>query len=184
MNQENLAIQGSNGCKNFRSTSLFSGIVLGRNEIYDSSQVPVWRFSKSNDVRNGIQLDLGNLCGGYPFQMYGHTFYTSESAYLCGEFSQGGAKAGAVQRALLMEANGWSAKKRIKNVNVHLIRPDWEEIMIDWMLLVVWSKCKGNKNFARKLKSLPEEAVIVEDSSFQTGKTSLIWGAKNKELTF
>ena len=160
------------------SSSLFNGIVFGRHEIYDPQQVPVWRFSSANDVRNGIQLDLGNMCGGYPFFFYGHRFHTSESAYQCGDFSQGVAETGKVQRALLMESNGWKAKKEIKKPNAHLIRSDWKEFMFDWMLLVVWAKCKGNTSFARKLKSLPQNAVIVEDCTFISG----IWGCKNKEL--
>ena len=166
----------------FPSASVFDGIVLGREEVYDATRLPIWRFCKSTDVRDGLVLDLGNMCGGYPFSLYGHRFYTSESAYLCGEFSQGVREAGAVQRQLLMERCGMNAKKKIKAPHAHLIRPDWQECMLDWMLLVVWNKCKGNGAFAGKLMAIPEDAVIVEDSTFQTGKTCTVWGAKNKKL--
>ena len=67
--------------------SLFDGIVLGRMETYDASELNCWTFHKSTDVRDGITLSLGNLCGGYSFPFCGHIFHTSESAYLCGEFS-------------------------------------------------------------------------------------------------
>lgn len=174
--------QNNCGCTYLSSNALFNGIVLGQNEAYDAEKVPVWRFCKSTDVRDGIKLNLGNMCGGYSFDMYGHRFFTSESAYLCGEFSQGSKEAGTVQRALLLETNGWDAKKEIKKPHVQLIRGDWGDFMLQWMLLVVWCKCKGNKRFAKKLMSIPEEEVIVEDSTFQTGPTSKVWGCKNKAL--
>lgn len=58
------SIQSNCSSTNFSSNDLFSGVVLGQNEAYDAEKVPVWRFCKSTDVRDGIRLDLGNMCGG------------------------------------------------------------------------------------------------------------------------
>ena len=51
-----------------------------------------------------------------------------------------------------------------------------------WMKYVVWNKVKGNEAFQKLLMSVPVNAMIVENSTLQTGPTSAIWGAKNKDL--
>ena len=50
------------------------------------------------------------------------------------------------------------------------------------MLYVVWQKVTQNKDFARKLKKIPSNAIIVENSTYQKGETSGFWGMKNLEL--
>lgn len=162
--------------------SLFDGIVLGRMEEYDASKLNCWAFCRATDVRDGITLSMGNLCKGFPFRLCGHLFQTSETAYLCGEFSSDNANCKAVQRSLMKEKNAFLAKKVIKRKNIEYIRQDWEEIRLQWMLYVVWHKCIGNSDFRKLLLSLPEDAVIIEDSTANYGITSTIWGAKNKEL--
>lgn len=162
--------------------SLFDGIVLGRMEEYDASKLKCWAFSKGTDVRNGITLSLGNLCKGFSFRFYGHLFQTSEAAYLCGEFSSNNAISEAVQHSLLEEKNAFRAKKIIKRRSIEYMRQDWEEIRLQWMLCVVWQKCVGNSDFRELLLSLPDNAVIIEDSTANHGETALVWGAKNKEL--
>ncbi len=155
--------------------------MLGRTEVYDAAKQDCWAFCKGTDVRNGITLSLGNLCKGYPFALNGHVFRTSEAAYLCGEFSDCAAHQ-SIQRSLTEESNPFLAKKVIRNRNMELVRTDWEEIRLQWMLHVVWSKCVGNAEFRRLLLSLPDGAVIIEDSTANHGVTSSVWGAKNKEL--
>ena len=127
-------------------------------------------------------LDLGNQCSGYPFLFHGHTFQTSESAYLCGQFSNDTDDCKRIQNQLLYERNGYTAKKKVKNANRELIRDDWEDFMADWMLYVIWAKCRGNKDFADKLKSIPRDAIIMENSTTIHEGTSVYWGSKNKEL--
>ena len=61
-----------------------------------------------------------------------------------------------------------------------MARRDWEEYNIDWMLYVVWSKVKGNEDFKKILLELPDDSVIIEDSTFQAGRTATVWGTKNK----
>ena len=160
--------------------SLFNDIVLGRTEIYDTSRLSCWPFCRATDVRDGIPLTLGNLCKGYPFALNGHTFRTSEAAYLCGEFSDSPSKQ-SIQYGLTEEPNAFLAKKVIKRKNLKYVRQDWEEIRLQWMLYVVWRKC-GNADFRDLLLSLPDDAVIIEDSTANYGATSSVWGAKNKEL--
>lgn len=162
--------------------SLFDKIVLGRTEMYDASKLNCWPFCKATDVRDGITLSLGNLCRGYSFTLNGHIFHTSEAAYLCGEFSSHTALNEAIQRDLQAEQNAFLAKKVIKRRNAEHIRQDWEDVRLQWMLYVVWNKCVGNADFRNLLLSIPDDAVIIEDSTANHGETSLIWGAKNKEL--
>ena len=83
---------------------------------------------------------------------------------------------------MLFEKNGYTAKKKIKNAYTDLIRKDWEEIRADWMLYVIWAKCKGNKDFADKLLSIPRNAIILENSTTIHEGTSVIWGSINREL--
>lgn len=161
--------------------SLFNDIVLGRTEMYDASKLNCWAFCRTTDVRDGIPLSLGNLCRGYPFALNGHTFRTSEAAYLCGEFSDTPSKQ-SIQYSLMAEPNAFLAKKVIKRKNLEYVRQDWEEIRLQWMLYVVWRKCVGNVDFRHLLLSLPDDVVIIEDSTANYGATSSVWGAKNKEL--
>lgn len=162
--------------------SLFDGIVLGRTEIYDASKLNCWPFCKATDTRDGITLSLGNLCKGYPFALNGHIFLTSEQLYLCGEFSSNTALNEAIQRDLIAEQNAFLAKKVIKRRNAEHIRQDWEDVRLQWMLYVVWHKCIGNADFRNLLLSIPDDAVVIEDSTANYGATCMIWGAKNKEL--
>lgn len=149
---------------------------------YDATQYDCWAFKGADDMKDGVVLDLGNQCSGYPFLFHGHTFQTSESAYLCGQFSENTEECKRVQFQLLYESNGYTAKKKVKNANKSLIREDWEEFMPEWMLYVIWAKCKGNKDFANKLISIPRNAIIIEDSTTIREETSVFWGSKNEEL--
>ena len=149
---------------------------------YDTTKYDCWSFKTADDEKDGILLDLGNQCSGYPFLFHGHTFQTSESAYLCGQFSNDTDDCKRIQNQLLYERNGYTAKKKVKNANRELIRDDWEDFMADWMLYVMWAKCRGNKDFADKLKAIPRDAIIMENSTTIHEGTSVYWGSKNTEL--
>lgn len=151
-------------------------------QSHDATQVDCWAFKTAKDTKNGITLDLGNQYGGYPFEMFGHTFHTSESAYLCGQFSNNTAECMEIQQRLQREANGYTAKKYIKNAHKDLIREDWDTFRAEWMLYVIWSKCKGNASFAEKLISIPRDAVIIENSTTIQGTTNAYWGCINPKL--
>ena len=151
-------------------------------DCYDATLYDCWGFKGADDEKDGIVLDLGNQCSGYPFLLNGHTFYSSESAYLCGQFSLNTEECKRIQYQLLYERNGYTAKKKVKNANRGLIRSDWEDFMAEWMFYVVWSKCKGNADFANKLKAIPRNAIIMENSTTIREGTSVYWGSKNDEL--
>lgn len=151
-------------------------------QSHDTTQVDCWAFKTSKDTKGGITLDLGNQCSGYPFTMNGHTFHTSESAYLCGQFSNNTAQCQEVQQRLLRETNGYAAKKYIKNSHKELIRDDWDSFRAEWMMYVIWSKCKDNRAFAEKLMQIPREAVIIENSTTVHEGTNVYWGCINQEI--
>ena len=44
------------------------------------------------------------------------------------------------------------------------------------------NKSIGNADFRNLLLCIPDDAVIIEDSTANHGATSSVWGAKNKEL--
>lgn len=169
-------------CPTSTQTLLFNEIMLGRTEVYDTTRQNCWAFCKSTDVRGGITLSLGNLCGGYPFPFCGHIFRSSECAYLCGEFSLDAPLNKVIQQNLMDEPNAFVQKKVIKKANMEHVRQDWAEIRLQWMLYVVWCKCIGNSEFRELLLSVPSDAVIIEDSTNNHGATATLWGAKNKEL--
>lgn len=151
-------------------------------QSHDTTQVDCWAFKTSKDTKGGITLDLGNQCSGYPFTMNGHTFHTSESAYLCGQFSNNTAQCQEIQQRLHRETNGYTAKKYIKNAHKELIRDDWDSFRAEWMMYVIWSKCKDNRAFAEKLMQIPREAVIIENSTTVHEGTNVYWGCINQEI--
>lgn len=155
---------------------------LYREEAYDASLVECCAFCRGTDVWRGIELSVGNMVSGYPFEIEGIRFLNSESAYIAAAFSLGTEEHLAIQRKLVDCSNGFLAKKGIRRPNTHLMRRDWEQFNVAWMQYVVWCKCMGNSDFARKLMSIPREAVIIENSSFQCGHASTFWGTRNEEL--
>lgn len=128
-----------------------------------------------NDVitfNNGSKWNFGNMKGGYPFEICGKHFYTSESAYICGltddeEF----------QTELMNCKNGFVAKKFIRNKRKNLIRKDVNEYNGEWMKYVVWCKCCGNVDFKNLLLSTGEK-VIVEDATNIKSESADFWGCK------
>ena len=155
-----------------------SNIVFDREECYDATRYMCFPFKTGDDYVNGIKVDLGNQLNGYPFKYMGIEWLNSELLYLCGQFSNNTTEHIKIQRALAAENNGYLAKKNIKYPNAKLIRDDWDiEIAANWMLFVIWQKCRGNTDFVAKLKSIPREAIIIEESTKET--TGKIWGCHN-----
>lgn len=161
-----------------------SSIDLFREESYDTSKVNTWSFRKSDDEKDEIPNDLGNMCKGYPFKVCGEEFLNSECAYISGLFSQSDKKNIEIQRELQKSDNGYEAKKAIrrKYEQVGYGRKDWNTFNVQWMLYVVWQKVKQNKDFQKLLRHIPNNAVIVENSTYQKGETSKFWGMKNETL--
>lgn len=161
-----------------------SDIDLDRKEEYDASQVEIKSFRHGFDIVDDMAFPLGNMCSGFPFVLNGLSFNNSEAAYIAGMFSNNTSEHIRVQQLLLDNNDGYAAKKEIRKRNEVLARSkkDWEEYNVEWMKYVVWQKCKGNKAFADLLKRIPDETMILENSTGMTGNTADFWGCFNPEL--
>ena len=152
-----------------------------KHDAYDASIIKTWSFRKSEDERDGQPNDLGNMCSGYPFTVNGETFLNSEAAYICGMFSNDTEQHISIQKELQKESVGYNAKKVIRRLHENEKRVDWQSFNVHWMLYVVWQKCKNNA-FAKLLKSIPKNTMLIENSTHQNGETALFWGMSNQEL--
>lgn len=157
-------------------------IILGRVEHINASHFNCLSFAKASDMANGINVRLSNMAGGYPFSFGGVTWHDSETLYLCGEFSDSSEKHLLVQEDMQRQTSGFAAKRFIKKRNSNLIRQDFADFRIQWMLYVVWQKCMGNADFTNLLLKLPHDAIIIEDTTKQHGDTKEVWGCTNTEL--
>ena len=151
-------------------------------EAYNASALNCFAFRCGSDERQGLSLSLGNMVRGYGFDLQGIHFHNSECAYIAGAFSGGTYAHLAIQRQLVACDNGFMAKKAVSKPHECEKREDWESFNVEWMKYVVWQKCLGNEDFRRLLLSLPPDAVIIEDSTSQTGRTATKWGTRNIEL--
>lgn len=159
---------------------IFCGYDFDRVEAYDASVLNCYAFRCGSDMVEGHSLALGNMVSGFPFDIEGVLFRNSEAAYIAGMFSGGTDKHLELQEDLIANDNGFMAKKRIAKLHKGNKRADWLEFNVQWMLYVVWCKVVGNATFRQMLMALPSDAVIIEDSTFQTGNTADFWGTKNK----
>lgn len=154
-------------------------------EQYDASKSLCYAFRRKQDKHKDADIPFGNMNGGFPFSINNVSFFTSESAYICGLFSDGSEEHKRIQRELIAETNGYMAKKNIRAKNRDCARQDWNEFNVDWMLFVIWCKVQGNEEFRKLLLSIPENATIIENSTFQPVKepdTSAFWGCRNSTL--
>ena len=87
---------------------------LKRWKEYDASKYLCYAFKKRTDLRKGQYIPFGNMNGGFPFTLCGHECLTSESAYICGMFSDNTPEHISIQERLLKENNGRKAKKDIR----------------------------------------------------------------------
>lgn len=157
---------------------------LGQEEIYDPKKENVWPYKKTTDVIEGIQVNLSNMAGGFPF-MFNNTLYKSnEVLYLQGEFSYNNEEYVNIQKELYDTPSGYAAKRFIKAKYKDKVRNDFIEFRLDWMLFTVWEKCKGNEDFRNKLLSIPNDVILVEETTTDNGGTANIWGCSNKKLVF
>ncbi len=149
----------------------------------DQTWVNCLSFSKASDIVNGINVRLTNMAGGYPFDFAGTTWHDSEMLYLCGEFSEKSPLHQNIQEQIRNQTSGFAAKRFIKNKHKGLIRKDFADFRVQWMLFVVWQKCKGNAEFARLLSQISQDAVIIENTNKQSCESKEVWGCSNHELT-
>lgn len=158
-------------------------IILGRVEHINASHFNCLSFSKASDIVNGINVRLTNMAGGYPFDFAGTTWHDSEMLYLCGEFSEKSPLHQNIQEQIRNQTSGFAAKRFVKNKYKRFIRSDFSTFRIQWMLFVVWMKCKDNADFANMLLLLPHNVIIIEDTTKQHSDTKEIWGCTNQALS-
>ena len=154
--------------------------VLGQEEVYKASPT-IWSFKKVADIVNNINLRLSNMAGGFPFEFGGHTWKDSERLYLCGEFSDPTDEHLMVQNALLSATSGYAAKRFGKAHFRALVRPDFSTFRLQWMLFVVWQKCKGNADFRHLLLCIPRDITLVRDKTEDHSQSATLWGCRNME---
>lgn len=156
-------------------------LVLGREEVYKASP-RIWSFKFTDDVVNGINLNLSNMVSAYPFEYGGYHWKDSERLYLCGEFSTSSEQDYSIQQRLVNSVSGFAAKRFVKSPNKRLVRSDFPSFRLQWMLFVVWQKCKGNDDFRKLLMQVPDDVVLVENTTTDKGGTAEVWGCRNAEL--
>lgn len=164
---------------------LVGSINLLKEESYDCSQLNVWSYRSSKDIRQNLNIKLGNMCNGFPFEIArGIMVFNSECAYIAGAYSNDNESSTAIQRAIIAERNGMKCKRICRNrkdIKMY-IRDDFHEYNVPWMSYVLWVKSVKNKDFGNLLKRIPIDAHIIENTSKHKGKTATFWGAKNQEL--
>lgn len=157
-------------------------IILDHKEVYDPKAQNVWPFKHVDDIVEGIKLDLCNMTSCYPFEVEGVKWRSSEELYLAGEFSNDTAKHLTIQEELMAAKSPYAAKRFVKGKHRKEVREDFPEFRTQWMLWCVWQKCKGNIDFRRKLLTIPDDVVLVEETTTDTGGSGQIWGCSNREL--
>ena len=158
-----------------------SNLVLGREEVYKASP-RIWSFKYTYDIVNGMNLNLSNMVSAYPFECGGYLWKDSERLYLCGEFSENTDRHNEIQQRLVKSVSGLAAKVFVKSPNKRHVRSDFPSFRLQWMLYVVWQKCKGNADFRKLLMQVPDDVTLVENTTDDKGGSAEIWGCCNRKL--
>lgn len=164
------------------NSPISNSIILDHEEVYDSSIQNVWPFKHVDDIVEGIKLDLCNMTSCYPFTVNGFRWRSSEELYLAGEFSNDTTEHLSIQEELRAAKSPYAAKRFVKGKHRKEVREDFPEFRTQWMLWCVWQKCKGNLDFRMKLLSIPDDVILVEETTTDTGGSGQIWGCSNREL--
>lgn len=161
-----------------------SAIDLRRLEEYNTSKVKTWSFLHTDDVRNGHSINIGNFSSEHGLVLCGEHFFHSESAYIVGLFSMNTQDHIDIQRQLQYEKSPTDAKFKVRSkyVKQGYSRTDWNEFKAEWMLYVVWQKCITNSEFAKLLRYIPKDVIIIENTTNQGTGSNLFWGAQNKDI--
>jgi len=134
--------------------------VLERQEAIDPHSYNLITYSKPKDTCQGRDVFLGNMTGGFPIKVLGHSFRSVEHLYLLGEWSHEDQT--DIQKDILTATSGYAAKRYKKCKYRRSIREDYPTFRHQWMLWCIWQKCLGNKDFREHLLSFEDDEVIVE----------------------
>ena len=84
---------------------------------------------------------------------------------------------------MLADSNGHNAKKVVRRKFKKQEREDWSEYNVEWMLYCIWNKVNYCIEFRYLLMSIPQGAILIEDTSFQHEvkpfDSPAFWGARN-----
>lgn len=134
-----------------------------RQETLNPEELNILTYSAPKDTCLGYKSGrLGNMAGGFHFDLFGVKWYGTEHLYLCGEWSTADEKSIEIQQYIRKMTSGVYAKRCSKSRYNAYIRPDFPTFRYQWMLWCVWQKCVLNKEFASFLKNMPGDVVIVE----------------------
>ena len=160
---------------------------------YDTSKQECWSFNRKDDVRDGINLKLGNMSNGYGVSMLGIDFPNSEVPYQLAIFNNEKDSI-KLQEEIVDPQNGWIGrglqmkrkyiygreyKRFLRDTEFENGKEMW---CFEWMKWVVWEKVRQNEEFKNILLSIPKEAIIIEQAQHKPLKTPSMWGAWNGEL--
>ena len=136
---------------------------LCQTEVLNPDELQLLTYSRPKDTCNGFASGkLGNMAGGFHFNLLGQRWYGSEFLYLCGEWSTNNLRDIEIQQYIRKMFSGVYAKRCSKARYKDFIRPDFASFRHQWMLWCVWQKCVRNSDFAHLLKNVPDDVVIVE----------------------
>ena len=127
---------------------------------------------------------ISEFSSEHSLDLCGEHFLHSESAYIVGLFSNNTQDHINIQRQLQYEKSPNDAKFKVRSkfVKQGYSRADWDEFKAEWMLYVVWQKCISNSEFAQLLRYIPQDVIIIENTTNQGTGSSLFWGAQNKDI--
>lgn len=138
--------------------------LLENQESLDPNELNLLTYGRPKDTCQGFPSGkLGNMAGGFHFILFEKKWLSSEHLYLCGEWSTKDEKNIEIQNYICGMTSGVIAKRCSKRFYKNDIRHDYNTFRHQWMLWCVWQKCSLNEDFAKLLKSVPEDVVIVEE---------------------
>ena len=161
---------------------------------YDTSQVECWSFNRKDDVRDGINLKLGNMSNGYGVKVLGIDFPNSEVPYQLAIFNNEKDSI-KLQEEIVDPQNGWIGRG-LQMKRKYIYGREFKRFLRDsefengkemwcfeWMKWIVWEKVRQNEEFKNILLRIPKNAVIIEQAQHRPQKDKpSIWGAWNEEI--
>lgn len=162
---------------------------------YDTMKRECWSFNSRTDVRDGVELKLGNMGNDFGVRILGIDFPNSEVPYQLAIFDNS-EKSIEIQKEIIDPQNGWiSNGLKMKRKFIKTEPGDIDEYWkyrretefekgkqlwcYEWMKWIVWEKVKQNKGLKDILLSIPRDAIIIEQAQREKDTQ---WGAWNDEL--
>lgn len=162
--------------------------------IYDPMKQECWSFNSRTDIRDGVELKLGNMGNDFGVRILGIDFPNSEVPYQLAIFDNS-KRSVEIQEEIINNKewlyNGLRMKRKFIKSDGKSLDEYWryrrenefekgkQQWCYEWMKFIVWQKVKQNKGFRKILLTIPKNAFIIEQA--QKEKYTQ-WGAWNDEL--